>query len=262
MRAVTHCTLNFITRPSSNMAAIYLIRHGQASFGSADYDQLSEKGRQQAVLLGQYWRSRATPSKLFCGDLLRHNQTLSGFNEGYQGVATPTVIHSGFNEFDHVDILNNYHAQWQNLAKMSEEIKQRKEPNKSFQKEFAQALNRWVAGDNNDDYIETWPKFKARCIRALQDIIEQELANKRKFKAQGSDNKKSKDILVFTSGGTISVIVQHILKLSDQQALEINQQARNTSVTKLLFSENMLSVDYLNNYSHLEQVGEDWVTFR
>ena len=171
------------------MAAIYLIRHGQASFGSADYDQLSEKGRQQAVLLGQYWRSRATPSKLFCGDLLRHNQTLSGFNEGYQGVATPTVIHSGFNEFDHVDILNNYHA-------------------------------------------------------------------------QGSENKKSKDILVFTSGGTISVIVQHILKLSDQQALEINQQARNTSVTKLLFSENMLSVDYLNNYSHLEQVGEDWVTFR
>ena len=58
------------------------------------------------------------------------------------------------------------------------------------------------------------------------------------------------------------MIVQHILKLSDQQALEINQQARNTSVTKLLFSENMLSVDYLNNYSHLEQAGDDWITFR
>jgi broad specificity phosphatase PhoE len=67
---------------------------------------------------------------------------------------------------------------------------------------------------------------------------------------------------VFTSGGTISVIIQHILNLTDQQTLAINQQARNTSVTKLLFSENMLSVDYFNNYSHLEQAGDDWITFK
>ena len=244
------------------MAAIYLIRHGQASFGSADYDQLSDKGWQQAALLGQYWRSRATPCKFYCGDLLRHSQTLSSFNEGYQGSATPTIIHSGFNEFDHVDILKNYHAQWQNLAKMSDEIKQLKNPNKTFQKEFSNALNRWVSGDKDEEYKESWQQFKARCIRALQDIIAQELANKRQFKADGSKAKPSKDILVFTSGGTISVIVQHILKLNDQQALDINQQARNTSVTKLLFSENLLSVDYLNNYSHLEQAGDDWVTFR
>lgn len=244
------------------MAAIYLIRHGQASFGSADYDQLSEKGSKQAELLGQYWRARANPSKFYSGDLLRHSQTLSSFKEGYQGAATPMIIHSGFNEFDHVDILKNYQAQWQDLTKMSEEINQLKEPNKTFQKEFAQALNRWVSGDKDQEYKESWLEFKTRCIRALHDIIAQELANKRKVNAEGNEPKKSKDILVFTSGGTISVIVQHILKLSDQQALEINQQARNTSVTKLLFSENMLSVDYLNNYSHLEQAGDDWITFR
>ena len=67
---------------------------------------------------------------------------------------------------------------------------------------------------------------------------------------------------MFTSGGTISAIVQHILQLNDRQTLALNQQARNTAVTKLLFSENMLSVDYFNNYSHLEQAGDDWVTFR
>lgn len=244
------------------MAAIYLIRHGQASFGSADYDQLSEKGGKQAALLGQYWRSRPTPSKFYCGDLLRHNQTLSGFNQGYQGLATPTIIHSGFNEFDHVDILENSHAQWQDLAKMSDEIRQLKNPNKTFQKEFSRALNRWISSDKDNEYKESWPQFKARCIRALQDIIAQELAHKRQFKVDGSKAEKSKDILVFTSGGTISVIVQHILKLNDQQALEINQQIRNTSVTKLLFSQDLLSVDYLNNYSHLEQAGDEWITFR
>jgi broad specificity phosphatase PhoE len=244
------------------MAAIYLIRHGQASFGSTDYDQLSEKGQKQAILLGQYWRSRATPSKFYCGDLLRHGQTLNSFNEGYQGPATPMVIHSGFNEFDHVDILNNYHAQWQELAKTSHDADQGKTQNKLFQKEFSQALNRWLSGDKNYQYKESWLEFQTRCIRALQNIIEQELAYKRAFNNGGGETKESKDILVFTSGGTISVIVQHILKLSDQQTMQINQQARNTSVTKLLFSENMLSVDYLNNYSHLEQAGDDWITFR
>jgi broad specificity phosphatase PhoE len=244
------------------MAAIYLIRHGQASFGSADYDQLSIKGQQQAKLLGQYWCSRATPSKFYCGDLLRHSQTLSSFSDKYKGGPTPTVIHSGFNEFDHVDILSNYHAQWQDLAKQNEQTSPLEDPNKLFQKVFSQALSRWLSGDNDHDYIETWKQFKARCIRALYDIIEQELAQKRKFKTQDSETNKSKDILVFTSGGTISVLIQHILKLDDQQALDINQQVRNTSVTKLLFSERMLSVDYLNNYSHLEQAGDDWVTFR
>ena len=37
---------------SKSMTTIYLIRHGQASFGAANYDQLSNKGEQQATLLG------------------------------------------------------------------------------------------------------------------------------------------------------------------------------------------------------------------
>lgn len=244
------------------MAAIYLIRHGQASFGSADYDQLSDKGIQQAELLGKHWCNRATPSKFYSGDLLRHGQTLSSFTKGFDGAAVPTVIHSGFNEFDHVDILKNYKSEWQNFAVMSEKINKLEQPQKIIQQEFIQALNRWLSGEYDDDYQETWPQFKKRCIRALQNIIDQELAKKRQLKAEKTDTDKSKDILVFTSAGTISVIVQHILKLSDEQTLVVNQQVRNTSVTKLLFTENMLSVDYMNNYSHLEQAGEEWITFR
>lgn len=244
------------------MAVIYLIRHGQASFGSADYDQLSEKGNKQAGLLGKYWQSNVAHNKYYSGDLLRHYQTLKCFTEGYQKENIPMIIHSGFNEFDHVDILTCYNTKWHNFAEMSAELNQLNNPNKTFQKEFTQALNRWVSGDFDKEYQESWSKFKERCARALQDIIKQELVDNIKNIRGISDGKKSKDILVFTSGGTISVIVQHILNLSDRHTLQINQQLRNTSVTKLLFSENMLSVDYLNNYSHLEQAGADWVTFK
>ena len=37
------------------MASLYLIRHGQASFGSANYDQLSPLGQRQADVSGQFF---------------------------------------------------------------------------------------------------------------------------------------------------------------------------------------------------------------
>jgi broad specificity phosphatase PhoE len=61
-------------RPSSRL---WLIRHAQASFGSADYDQLSERGEQQAQRLAG-WLT-ADPDLQFahvvCGTLRRHVQT-------------------------------------------------------------------------------------------------------------------------------------------------------------------------------------------
>ncbi|HDJ7843719.1 TPA: histidine phosphatase family protein, partial [Acinetobacter baumannii] len=38
------------------MTTIYLVRHGQASFGKSNYDELSENGEAQATLLGQYFK--------------------------------------------------------------------------------------------------------------------------------------------------------------------------------------------------------------
>jgi broad specificity phosphatase PhoE len=240
------------------MSAIYLIRHGQASFGKADYDQLSEKGDRQAQLLGKFWQALPAPDKVFSGDLLRHVQTLDNFLQGYQGIKPSTVLHSGFNEFNHVDMLTRYDAQWKNFVVMAAKINQQPDANRFLQKEFSLALKRWVSGKYDGDYIESWSQFKKRCVAALQDVVTQELIIK---KFSGSVNP-SKNICIFTSGGTISVLVQHILGLSDENTLAVLQQLRNTSVTKLFFSKNKLSIDYLNNYAHLTQAGADWVTFR
>ena len=37
------------------MGMLYLVRHGQASFGAADYDQLSELGARQCEALGRWF---------------------------------------------------------------------------------------------------------------------------------------------------------------------------------------------------------------
>ncbi|MGV2871081.1 histidine phosphatase family protein [Colwellia sp. E150_009] len=240
------------------MAAIYLIRHGQASFGKADYDQLSHKGTEQSQILGKYWQSMSAPDKLYAGDLLRHGQTLEHFLLGCKTKAMPITLHSGFNEFNHVELLTCYDPKWKSFADMAASINQQADANKTFQKEFARALERWVCGKYDNDYKESWPQFKKRCVSALYDVITQELNNRRRL----DKNEASKELCIFTSGGVIAVIIQHILGLSDEKTLVVNQQTRNASVTKILFSENNLTIDYLNNYSHLTSAGADWVTYR
>ena len=67
------------------MGTLYLVRHGQASFGADDYDQLSPLGRQQAVRLGEYLRPKLQGQAIeavMMGSLKRHRQTWEGIAEG------------------------------------------------------------------------------------------------------------------------------------------------------------------------------------
>jgi broad specificity phosphatase PhoE len=246
------------------MVAVYLIRHGQASFGKADYDQLSDKGSEQSRLLGKYWQSMSAPDKMYAGDLLRHGQTQEAFllglaGEGLKGDCLKgnsansigVILDSGFNELNHVDILSCYDSQWKNFAQMCDSIAGQPQANKLFQQAFVSAVMRWVSGEYDDEYKENWSQFKKRCVGALHNAIN-----------QAQSTQPSQEVCIFTSGGPIAVIVQAILGLSDQKTLMIIQQLRNTGVTKLHFSQDTLSVDYLNNYSHLTLAGADWVTYR
>ena len=65
------------------MAELVLVRHGQASFGTDDYDKLSELGWRQSRWLGEYFRERGTAFDLVVrGSLRRHAETLTGIAEG------------------------------------------------------------------------------------------------------------------------------------------------------------------------------------
>ena len=65
------------------MGTIYLVRHGQASFGADDYDQLSDLGRRQSVRLGEYFLEKGIHfDVLMAGTLRRHKQTMEGILQG------------------------------------------------------------------------------------------------------------------------------------------------------------------------------------
>src|SRR5580692_8072986 len=72
------------------MGSIYLVRHAQASFGTDDYDRLTEHGFTQARLLGAYFGLRNIRfDAVYTGTLRRHAETVQGIVEGRDAGAWP-----------------------------------------------------------------------------------------------------------------------------------------------------------------------------
>ncbi len=228
------------------MATLYLVRHGQASFGSGDYDRLSRVGWKQGRVLGLWLRGRVRLSAVLSGTLQRHRETVTaiaeGFGEGLPGPATDP----GFNEFDHQAIIERWRPAWADRGVMAQELARHERPAKAFQEAFVQAVERWVEG-RYDDYPESWPAFRARVLAAFEDVLAASTGG---------------DLLVVTSGGPIMIMVQHLLELSDERALALNHVLANAGVTRMLFSGRRRSLAVFNSFAHLEAESPELVTYR
>ncbi len=228
------------------MATLYLIRHGQASFGKENYDQLSARGWEQGRVLGRWLAGKVSPGAVFGGNLERHRETVEAIASGFGGLPDMQAI-EGFNEFDHSAVVERFRPQWVDRNVMARDLAVFPKPAKAFQEAFVAAVERWASGEYDGDYPESWPDFKARVIGALDQLVAY---------ADGTD------VLVATSGGPIAVMVQSLLELSDQKALALNEVIANTSVTRVLYSGSRRNLAVFNNYSHLEAEDPALVTFR
>jgi len=226
------------------VTTIYLVRHGQASVGKENYDQLSELGYKQASILGTHWQQFEQPHQCYAGDMVRHGQTAESFFKGL-GQSHPVIKHEGFNEFDHEDVLRCYQPEWQTTKHFGDYIKQQSDPKKALLTEFSNATQRWLSGQHND-YQESFVHFKQRAIQSLFGILTEDLIDRR--------------IMIFTSAGIISAICGYIYGLNDQELLGLNQRIVNSSVSKLHYKNNQLEIEYFNNYGCLEQVDKNHVT--
>ena len=94
------------------MGVILLVRHGQASWGAADYDNLSELGHEQARITGAAPRGpRASrPTRVVCGSMRRHRPDRRGAPSRPPGGTRDVDIDEGWNEFDHVQMLEVHGA--------------------------------------------------------------------------------------------------------------------------------------------------------
>jgi broad specificity phosphatase PhoE len=228
------------------MGQIYLVRHGQASFGSADYDQLSPLGGEQARMLGEWFANCGQSfDRVVSGDLRRHRQTaeacMAQLPKSVQSDAVWSVD-PGFNEYDHHEMMIRHRPDFADPEAVQRFIAENENGKRAFQQIFEVAMTRWMSGEYEADYREGWTAFRKRCIAALERLTASASASER--------------IIVFTSGGTIATLCQHLLGMSDQHMGRLNWSLVNSAVTKLLYQPGRVSLSYLNNYAHLEWLGD------
>ncbi len=234
------------------MAELYLIRHGQASFGKENYDALSELGAAQAQKLGQALAKLVKPTQLMCGSLNRQQQTMDHMLAGYETacdvkLGLPVQVNPDFNEFDHENVLEVFNPEFKNREFMTKHILSQKEPEKVFHKLYRKAVMQWL-GDHSTEYSETFESFNQRVNYAVDGIIKN--ANRQEC------------IVVVSSAGAISMCLQQVLDISPIKAFELNEMMANTAITRLVFNEvGDLNLSYFNNFQHLS-LSDTKVTYR
>jgi len=222
------------------MSVIYLIRHGQASFGQENYDQLSPLGHTQSTQLGSALNEKLPLfEKVYVGSMLRHQQTandcLAEFDSSLDKINA--VVDQGWNEYDYKDILANYHPEFTSHESMRAFLKKQDNPKQAYEYHFNQAIDRWVQGEH-DDYIEPWDIFCARVHDSLKQVL--------------TDSATCKNVAVFTSGGPISLITQSLLGVASEKIMSMNWTLLNCGVTKLVSTNDRVFVSTLNEHSHFD----------
>ena len=214
---------------------IYLVRHGQASFDAENYDQLSELGIEQAQLVGKSLaKQNVVPDAIFQGSMHRHHQTALHSLPGYACDADVTTL-AQWNEYDHREILAKYDERLATPKSTKAYITSQPQPMKFFQELFVAAIARWTSGKYDDDYHETWQVFRARVLEGLELV-------------QRSGHKS---VVVYSSGGPISLVSSLLLGLPLEDFMRINWTLVNGSITKLISSHgtNQLMLSSLNEHT-------------
>lgn len=236
------------------MGSIYLIRHGQASFGADDYDVLSPTGIRQSQVLGEYLsRLGMGFDRCIAGSLRRQQHTAETTLAQLvtAGLPVPEVdIDSGFDEFDAEAVIRGLLPEMLGDEPDALHVMRNAAQNHAeFQRLFALIIGRWLDGSHDPAGLQSWLGFVAQVEAGLQRIIERAAAGER--------------IAVFTSGGTITALLHLVTRMPVRQAFEMNWQIVNTSLNHLRFRGSDVTLANFNNHAHLQLMNSpELITYR
>jgi len=235
------------------MASIYLIRHGQASFGSDNYDQLSPLGQRQADITGRFLQETGLGiDAAYAGSLSRQQETAQ---RALAGLGNPCelITDERFNEINNDEqvkaLLPSLVEKDESLAEI---VARGFSSSKDYQKVIDAVFNAWVSPECPACGIVPWADFRDGVRAALKDIM--------------TTVGAGKNTAVFTSGGTIATAVGLVVGVAHTGFYQFYEPVMNCSITRLLYGNGRVSLSNFNDASHLEllsaQLGETLVTYR
>lgn len=222
------------------MTKLWLIRHGQASFGHSDYDKLSGLGKEQSRILGNYLQTLGTSfDRALSGAILRQTETADIVleNMGNSGKGLTIEKDPAFDEYDYRSIIMALlPGLLEDDPAVNDVLPNIFKDNRSFQFMFGKIMDRWVAGYETPG-AESFAQYADRVEKGLV----------RAYETNGKGT-----VAIFTSGGVISVAMKLALGLSNQEAMRLGWWVKNTSVTVIRHNKKRFDLLSFNGLSHLE----------
>ena len=227
------------------MGTLYLVRHGQASLGADDYDNLSELGQRQSLRLGQTFAAKGLHFEaVLTGSLKRHAQTWAGIHRGlaFGDNSAQTLAPSiwpGLNEYDSDAVIAAVHP-----APHAKPITP--EAYRAHFRLLREGLLQWASGSVVPAGMPSYSEFVKGICAALNHVRSQHSGN----------------VLLVSSGGPISTAVAQILGASPEAFIELNMRLRNTAVSEFVFNPKRYSLQTFNTLPHLDAPQfADWISY-
>lgn len=233
------------------MSRIYLVRHGQAGTREA-YDALSDLGRRQARLLGEYFVSEKVQFRAaYSGELVRQQETASEVRGTYKdaGLCFPEIVtEPGWNEFDLAHVYrelaprlcaedSEFERQYQELV--AEALAAAERPEASVNRRWlpcdVKVVEAWIRGEHEYDG-ETWLAFRERVADCRLKLPLAE---------------RDENVVVFTSATPIGIWAALALEIHDQRAMRLAGVLHNTSCTTIRLHDGDLRLHSFNAIPHL-----------
>jgi len=234
------------------MSLLTLVRHGQASFFADDYDQLTPLGERQSQLLGEYWACHGAQfDAVYIGPRARQQRSAELAGAAFRQAGQPWPEPVALPDLDEFDLHGLFHQLVPELCRQSAEFAAllddyrqsagERDRLRAFQRTFEPLLLHWQSLPAGIDGLESWPAFRDRVERVLQQVVE--------------SAERGRRIVMFTSGGFIGTAARWALTAPDRSALELAWRLRNASLTEFVFTRNRFSLDSFNTVPHLQDSG-------
>lgn len=221
------------------MGNLYLVRHGQASLGSDNYDQLSDLGQRQSVRLGEHFAQQGLAFEaVLTGTLQRHSQTWAGIARGAGLTHTPQK-HGSLDEYNSAAVIATVRPGPVQRPSTPEEVKQ-------HFRHLRDGLVQWSKGTVQPAGMPLYADW----VRGVADVLDHVRHN------------HSGNVLLVSSGGPIATAVGQVLDTSAETSIELNMRIRNSAVTEFAFTPKRHVLLAFNSIAHLESPPyAGWVSY-
>ncbi|MCB1177159.1 MAG: histidine phosphatase family protein [Leptospiraceae bacterium] len=228
------------------MQTIYFIRHGQANFagGPEGYDKLSPIGKEQAVLIKDYFaKENIKPDFIYTGNLRRHHETCKPLVDNFNYPEDKIIKTEQLDEFTPTlwkSLAMSLAAKDEKLAHELDIYQRKVQSNQKramiyFFKLTAILLTKWKEGltpEGEISYIEF--------INRINDFIQ-----------MISNSHNSGHIFIFSSGTPISIFISKLLNMPIENEMDWMYSLVNTSISCFKGKNGDFKPVYINATPHI-----------